>query len=65
MFDFIKTQFKTGDAITLHCANGSYTGTIAFMNADTIVLTLAGGGMCGIKGSDINFFETQIGRAHV
>lgn len=60
MFDFIKTQFKTGDAITLHCANGSYSGIIAFMDADTIVLTLAGGGMCGIKGSDINFFETPV-----
>ena len=60
MFDFIKTQFKTGDAITLHCTNGSYTGTIAFMNADMIALKLVNGGMCGIKGSDINFFETPV-----
>ena len=58
MFNFIKMQFKVGDAIILHCANGIFSGSIAFINADTIVLKLDNGGMCGIKGCDINFFET-------
>ena len=57
MFDFIKMQFKVDDAIILHCANGIFSGSIAFINADTIVLRLDNGGMCGIKGCDINFFE--------
>ena len=57
MFDFILSQFKVGDSITLHCKNGSYTGTIAFMNKESIALKLQDGRLCGVKGEDINFFE--------
>ena len=57
MFDFILSQFKVGDSITLHCKNGSYTGTVAFMNKESIALKLQDGRLCGIKGEDINFFE--------
>lgn len=57
MFDFILSQFKVGDTITLHCINGSYTGTIAFMNKESIALKQQNGRLCGIKGGDINFFE--------
>lgn len=58
MFDFIRSQFKVNDAITLICTNGSYSGTIAFISADSIILKIADGRMCGVKGSDITFFET-------
>ena len=57
MFDFILSQFKVGDAITLHCKNGSYTGVIAFMNKESIALKQKDGRLCGVKGEDINFFE--------
>lgn len=57
MFDFILSQFKVGDTITLHCKNGSYTGVIAFMNKESIVLKQIDGRLCGVKGEDINFFE--------
>lgn len=57
MFDFILSQFKVGDSITLHCKNGSYTGVIAFMNKESIALKQKDGRLCGVKGEDINFFE--------
>ena len=57
MFDFILSQFKVGDSITLHCNNGSYTGVIAFMNKESIALKQKDGRLCGVKGEDINFFE--------
>lgn len=57
MFDFIISQFKVGDSITLHCKSGSYTGVIQFMNKESIVLKQADGRLCGVKGDDINFFE--------
>ena len=57
MFDFIRSQFKVGDLITLHCNSGSYTGTIKFINEVSIVLVLKDGRMCGVKGDEINFFE--------
>ena len=57
MFDFIRSQFKVGDLITLHCNSGSYTGTIKFINEISIVLILKDGRMCGVKGDEINFFE--------
>lgn len=57
MFDFILSQFKVGDSITLHCKNGSFTGVIAFMNNESIALKQQDGRLCGVKGEDINFFE--------
>jgi len=60
MFDFIRSQFKVGDAITLICTNGSFSGLIAFISSDSIILKTSDGKMCGVKGSDISFFESFI-----
>lgn len=57
MYDFILSQFKVGDSITLHCKNGSFTGVIVFMDKDSIVIKQQDGRLCGVKGVDINFFE--------
>lgn len=57
MFDFIRNNFNIGDLITLHCNNGTYSGTIKFINDVSIILILKDGRLCGIKGEDINFFE--------
>lgn len=60
MFDYIRSQFKVGDRITLICTNGSYSGSITFISQDSIILRTIDGRTCGVKGGDITFFETPI-----
>ena len=57
MLDFIASQFKLGDYITIHCGNKSFTGAISFLNQSMIALKQSDGRLCGIKGEDISFFE--------
>lgn len=57
MFDYIKTTYKKGDKLKLTCVNGEFSGEILFMSADSIILKTFEGKTCGIKGSDISFFE--------
>ena len=58
MFDFIRAQFKVGDVITLVCVSGTFSGTIVFINEESIILKTPDNRVCGVKGSDISFFET-------
>ena len=57
MFEYIKETYKKGDRLKLICVNGDFTGEIVFIGADSIVLKTIDGRTCGIKGSDISFFE--------
>lgn len=57
MFDFIKSTYKKGDKLKLTCVNGEFSGEIVFMNDVSIILKTFDGRTCGIKGSDISFFE--------
>lgn len=57
MFDYIKETYKKGDKLKLTCVNGEFSGEILFISTDSIVLKTFEGKTCGIKGSDISFFE--------
>ena len=57
MFDFIKETFKKGDTLKLSCVNGDFSGEILFITTDSIIIKTLDGKTCGIKGSDISFFE--------
>ncbi len=57
MFEYIKETYKKGDRLKLTCVNGEFIGEILFIGADSIVLKTDDGRTCGIKGSDISFFE--------
>ena len=57
MFDFIKTTFKKGDKLKLSCVSGEFSGEIVFITSDSIIIKTFEGKTCGIKGSDISFFE--------
>lgn len=57
MFDYIKTTYKKGDKLKLTSVNGEFSGEILFISADSIILKTFEGKTCGIKGSDISFFE--------
>lgn len=57
MFDYIKTAYKKGDKIRLTCVNGEFSGEIIFIGEDSIILKTLEGKTCGIKGSEISFFE--------
>ena len=57
MFDFIKSTYNKGDKLKLTCGNGEFSGEILFINNDSIILKTMEGKTCGIKGSEISFFE--------
>lgn len=57
MFEYIKETYKKGDRLKLTCVNGGFIGEILFIGTDSIVLKTDDGRTCGIKGSDISFFE--------
>ena len=57
MFDFIKSTYNKGDRLKLTCGNGEFSGEILFINNDSIILKTMEGKTCGIKGSEISFFE--------
>ena len=57
MFEFIKDTYKKGDKLRLTCVNGEFSGEIIFIGGDSIILKTLEGKTCGIKGSEISFFE--------
>lgn len=57
MFEFIKETYKKGDKLRLTCVNGEFSGEIIFIGGDSIILKTLEGKTCGIKGSEISFFE--------
>lgn len=57
MFDYIKNTYKKGDKLKLTCINGEFSGEILAISVDSIILKTFDGKTCGIKGSDISFFE--------
>lgn len=65
MFDYIKATYKKGDKLKLTCVNGEFSGEILFISADSIILKTFDGKTCGIKGSDISFFEEIISSMEV
>lgn len=57
MFDYIKNVYKKGDKLRLTCIKGEFSGEIILIGDDSIILKTIEGKTCGIKGSDISFFE--------
>lgn len=57
MFDYLKDTYKKGDKLKLICVNGEFSGEILAISSDSIILKTFEGRACGIKGSDISFFE--------
>jgi hypothetical protein len=57
MFKYIKENYKKGDKLIITCVNGKFSGEIDFISSDSIILKSLDGRKCGIKGSDISFFE--------
>lgn len=59
MFDFIKASFHVGDFITLHSAKGIHTGSIIYLDQQSIALKTPEGKIVGLPGSIIEFVESN------
>lgn len=57
MFDFIKNTYKVGDAVTLRCKDGTFSGQISFISENAVAITDKNGQKHLIKGEDIYFCE--------
>ena len=57
MFEFIKENYKKGDKLRLTCVKGEFSGEIIYIGGDSIILKTLEGKTCGIKGSEISYFE--------
>ena len=64
MLSFIAANYKKGDSIDISCSEGKYSGKIAFVNHEGIVLLLPNGNVCGISAADLHSFTAPM-PAHI